>query len=43
MVEHLENSAPLIFDEIQRWRYLLWEEWIEYQQGRKCPKKVPIP
>jgi hypothetical protein len=22
LVEHLENSSPLIFEELQRWRYL---------------------
>jgi len=26
MVEHLENNSHLIFEEIRRWRYLLWDE-----------------
>lgn len=32
MVEHLQKSSPLIADEIRRWGYLLWDEWVEYQR-----------
>jgi hypothetical protein len=46
MVEHLENNSHLIFEEIRRWRYLLWDEWIEYkseveyQKRRVSPKSI---
>jgi len=43
MVEHLENSSPLIFDEIRRWRYLLWDDWIEYQREVERAKRVVAP
>ncbi len=30
--KHLENNAPLIFKEIERWRYLLWEVYKELKR-----------
>jgi hypothetical protein len=42
-VEHLENNAPLIFDEIKRWRYLLWDEYIEYKRDEEHRKKILVP
>jgi len=43
LVEHLEKSAPLIFDEIRRWRYLLWDEYIEFKNRNKSYKEILIP
>lgn len=34
MVEHLENNIPLIEAEIRRWRYLLWDDWVENQKDK---------
>jgi hypothetical protein len=42
MVEHLENNAPLIFDEIKRWRYLLWDDYLEYSYEQRRLKKMEI-
>jgi hypothetical protein len=37
LVEHLQKSSPLIFEEIRRWRYLIWDDYVEYrrQEERK--------
>ena len=43
MVEHFENNSHLIFEEIRRWRYLLWDEWIEYKQEVEYQKKRLCP
>jgi len=43
LVEHLENNAPLIFDEIRRWRYLLWDDYIEYKREQERSEKLLIP
>ncbi len=43
LVEHLEKSSPLIFAEIERWRYLLWDEYIEYKREQERLEKLPIP
>jgi hypothetical protein len=43
MVEHPENSSPLIVEEIRRWRYLLWDDWVEYQREEEQRKKLHIP
>jgi hypothetical protein len=34
-VEHLEKSSPLIFEEIRRWRYLLWDDYIEFKREKE--------
>jgi hypothetical protein len=43
MVEHLEKSSPLIFDELARWKGLIWEDYLDHQQERKKRKKVAVP
>jgi len=43
LVEHLENSSPLIVAEIHRWRGLLWDEWLDYQYWEKRGQGVGIP
>jgi len=43
MVEHLENNSHLIFEEIRRWRYLLWDEWLEYKQEMEYQKRRLSP
>jgi hypothetical protein len=42
-VEHLENNAPLIFEEIRRWQYLLWDDYIEYKREQERSKKLLVP
>jgi hypothetical protein len=42
MVEHLENSSPLIVEEVRHWRDLLWDDWLDYQQKEKRSKEVSI-
>jgi len=34
MVEHLEKRSPLIVEEIHRWRYLLWDDYIEFKDKK---------
>jgi hypothetical protein len=41
--ENLEESSPLIFAEIERWRYLLWDEYIEFKREQERLEKLPIP
>ena len=43
MVEHLEKSSPLIFAKLDRWRYLLWDEWVEWQREETRRKKLVVP
>lgn len=43
LVEHLEKSTPLIFEEIRRWRYLLWDDYIEYKHEQEQRKKLVVP
>jgi hypothetical protein len=38
-VEHFEKSLLLIFDEIRRWRYLLWDDYIEFKREEEHWKK----
>ncbi len=35
MVEHLENSSPLIVKEIRRWCDLLWDDYLDYKYREK--------
>jgi hypothetical protein len=42
LVERLEKSSPLIFEEIERWRYLLWDDWVEYQREERR-KRFVVP
>jgi hypothetical protein len=43
LVEHLEKSSPLIEEEIRRWRYLLWVDWVEHQRVEERRKKLVVP
>ncbi len=43
MVEHLENNAPLIVAELERWRDLLWEDYLEYKQEERRGKGSVVP
>jgi hypothetical protein len=43
LVEHLENSSPLIFEEIARWRDLLWDDYIDYKREEDRRKKIVVP
>jgi hypothetical protein len=43
LVEHLENNSPLIFAEIERWRYLLWDEYIEFKREEERRKMLLVP
>ena len=43
MVEHLEKSTPLIFQELDRWRDLLWEDYLEFKQEQKRRKMLVAP
>jgi hypothetical protein len=40
LVEHLENSSPLIIEEIARWRDLLWDDWIDYKREKERANRV---
>jgi hypothetical protein len=42
LVEHLEKSSPIIVDEIHRWRYLLWGDYIEYKREEEQQKKLLV-
>jgi len=42
MVEHLQKSSPLIFDEIRRWRYLLWDDYIDYTFRREQSQEIVV-
>lgn len=35
LVEHLENSSPLIIDEVHRWHVLLWDDYLDYKYGKE--------
>ncbi len=43
LVEHLEDSSPLIVEEMHRWRDLLWGDWLDHQQEGKRRKELSIP
>jgi hypothetical protein len=43
LVEHLEKSSSLIFDELARWRILIWEDYLGYQTEQKRRKKIVVP
>jgi hypothetical protein len=43
MVEHLEKSSPLLFEEIRRWRYLLGDDYIDYKRQAESREKVEVP
>jgi hypothetical protein len=42
-VEHFENNSPLLFEEIKRWRYLLWEDYTEFKREEERRKKLVVP
>ena len=42
VVEHLQKSSPLIFDEIRRWRYLLWDDYIDYTFRREQSQEIVV-
>lgn len=44
MVEHLENSSPLIIEEVRRWRDLLWDDYLdcEYHESRSTDIVDPL-
>jgi hypothetical protein len=43
LVEHLENSSPLIFDEVRRWRDLLWDDYLDYKYRKNRSSDVDSP
>jgi len=43
LVEHLENSSPLIVEEVRRWRDLLWDEYLDYKYREKRTPEVYNP
>lgn len=43
LVEHLKNNAPLIVDEIRRWRYLLRDDYIEHQHREEHEQRLLHP
>jgi hypothetical protein len=43
MVEHLENSSPLIIEEVRRWRDLLWDDYLDYKYREKRSTDVHNP
>lgn len=43
LVEHLKNNAPLIVVEIRRWRYLLWDDYLDYKYQQKRQSEVHTP
>ena len=43
LVDHLEKSSPLIFAEIERWRYLLRDDYIYWKSNKNGRKKLSIP
>lgn len=43
MVEHLENSSPLIIEEVRRWRDLLWDDYLDYKYREKRSSDVDSP
>ena len=43
MEEHLEKSSPLIIEEIDRWRDLIWDDYLDYKREKKRLKKLAIP
>jgi hypothetical protein len=43
MAEHLENSSPLIIEEVRRWRDLLWDDYLDYKYREKRATDVDNP
>lgn len=43
LVEHLENSSPLIIDEVHRWHDLLWDDYLDYKYREKRSSEVYNP
>jgi hypothetical protein len=43
LVEHLENSSPLIIEEVRRWRDLLWDDYLDYKYHEKHSSDVDSP
>lgn len=43
MVEHLEKSSPLIMAELDRWRNLILEDYLDFQAQKKRRKKLRVP
>jgi hypothetical protein len=39
----VEKSSPLIFEAIRRWRYLLWDDYVDYKSEKQGRKKLLIP
>jgi hypothetical protein len=43
MVEHLEKSSPLLFEEIKRWRNYIWEDYLEYKSEETRKQELSTP
>ena len=43
LVDHIEKNSPLIEEEVRRWRYLLWDDYTEYQQEKDRVKRLGGP
>jgi hypothetical protein len=43
MVEHLEICSPAVFVELDRWKDILWDDYLYYKQLKTGPKKMGIP
>ncbi len=43
MVDHLENSAPLIFEEIRRWRNIIWDDYLEHKYRKERLTDTLVP
>lgn len=43
MEEHLENSSPLIIDEVHRWSGLLWDDYLDYKYEQKRTTDIDNP
>jgi hypothetical protein len=42
-VEHLENSSPLIIEEVHRLRDLLWDDYLDYKYRKNRSTDVDNP
>ena len=42
-MEHLENSSPLIIEEVRRWRDLLWDDYLDYKYHQIQQSEVHNP
>jgi hypothetical protein len=43
LVEHLKNNSHLIFDEIRRWRNLLWDDYLDYKYRQNAHRMNIVP